>query len=129
MVDEQKAYDAQHTAAPPPTAAPATSSDTAEIVLASPACLGPGGTVDHRPDQAFPSAPDPALTAAFEIAKTLVPLPLPALLPLPCCPGGAVLTIDLSNGELADYGPCVRPPALDAIVDRLYRAFSSTTGP
>ena len=44
MVDEQKAYDAQHTAAPPPTAAPETSSDTAEIVLASPACSAPTAT-------------------------------------------------------------------------------------
>ena len=69
--------------------------------------------------------PTPAMMAAFEQAKKQVPNPIPALLPQPCCGGGAILYIRFASGHTAAYGPCARPPVIEEIVNLLFDAYSN----
>jgi hypothetical protein len=52
--------------------------------------------------------------AAALFAELPDPLPAPLTQPLNC-QAGNVTTLVFSNGETIDYGPCLRPPAIDAL--------------
>jgi hypothetical protein len=90
-----------------------------EAITASPYPEGPIASVGRADDQH--SIRDPEV---FEAARAAVSIPLPAPGDQGCCQGGDIVTLDLSEGQRASYGPCVLPNGIADARDVLYTALN-----
>ena len=90
-----------------------------EAITASPYPEGPIASVGRSDD------PHSIRDAeVFEAARAAVSIPLPAPGEEGCCQGGDIVTIDLSDGQRATYGPCVLPDRVAEARDVLYEALN-----
>ena len=90
-----------------------------EAITASPYPEGPIASVGRINDQHSIRDAD-----VFKAARAAVPIPLPALGEQRCCQGGDIVTVHLSDGQRARYGPCALPDSIAEARDVLYAALN-----
>jgi len=100
------------------TGCAATTPDTVTQTPA-PQKVGVAADVVTIHSQPFPEGPtaewrrtDPNATEVFALLPDVLPDPLPQP---PDCEFGNVTTLTLTDGTAIRYGPCDRPPSIDAI--------------